>query len=78
MCRSTLHAALCAFVHAVRAVSGVKRCDRASCLQGRVTDHRVGLTEHGIENVMNGERLELFTDALQQRHQTELLAQLDS
>lgn len=46
--------------------------------QGRVTDHRVGLTEHGIENVMNGERLELFTDALQQRHQTELLAQLDS
>ena len=44
--------------------------------QGRVTDHRVGVTEHGIESVMNGERLTVFADALQLRHQAELLAQL--
>ena len=82
-CRPGLYAALYAaadeFMHSeVYAVLVVAKFHRASCLQGRVTDHRVGVTEHGIENVMNGERLELFTDALQQRHQAELLAQLDS
>lgn len=42
-----------------------------------MTDHRVAVTEHGIDSVMNGERLALFTDALQQRHEAELLSQLD-
>lgn len=46
-------------------------------VQGRVTDHRVGVTEHGIDSVMNGERLAVFADALQLRHQAEMLAQLD-
>lgn len=45
--------------------------------QGRVTDHRVGVTEHGIDSVMNGEKLAVFADALQLRHQAEMLAQLD-
>ena len=42
-----------------------------------MTDHRVGVTEHGIVSVMNGERLAVFADALHQQHQAELLAQLD-
>lgn len=45
--------------------------------QGRVTDHRVGITEHGIEPVMDGEALDVFIDALRLQHQTELLANLD-
>ncbi|KAL0038242.1 hypothetical protein WJX79_009887 [Trebouxia sp. C0005] len=45
--------------------------------QGRVTDHRVAVTEHGIDSVMSGERLAVFADALQLRHQAEMLAQLD-
>lgn len=45
--------------------------------QGRVTDHRVGITEHGIDSIMSGERLAIFADALQLRHQAELLAQFD-
>ncbi len=48
-----------------------------SRLQGRVTDHRVAITEHGIDSVMSGERLAVFADALQLRHQAEVLAQLD-
>ena len=35
--------------------------------QGRVTDHRVGLTEHGIDSVLAGERLDPFIEALQAR-----------
>ena len=45
-------------------------------LQGRVTDHRVGLTEHGMEGVLSGERLPVFIEALQLHHQSELLASL--
>jgi peptide chain release factor 1 len=40
--------------------------------QGRVTDHRVGLTSHRIEAIMQGE-LEEFTDALQAQHRAEQL-----
>ncbi|XP_020598670.1 uncharacterized protein LOC110038238 [Phalaenopsis equestris] len=32
--------------------------------QGRVTDHRVGITHHAIEDVMEGESLDVFVDAL--------------
>jgi len=38
----------------------------------------VGITEHGIDSVMNGERLAVFADALQLRYQAEFLARLDS
>jgi hypothetical protein len=44
--------------------------------QGRVTDHRVGVTEHGLEGVLSGERLPVFIDALQLHHQSQLLASL--
>jgi peptide chain release factor 1 len=43
---------------------------------GRVTDHRVGVTEHGMEAVMGGERLDAFVDALRLQHQADLLAAL--
>ncbi|KAK9821970.1 hypothetical protein WJX81_007188 [Elliptochloris bilobata] len=42
--------------------------------QGRVTDHRVGVTEHAIDAVLSGERLELFLDALALHHRRQLLA----
>ncbi|XP_058082644.1 peptide chain release factor 1, mitochondrial isoform X2 [Magnolia sinica] len=32
--------------------------------QGRVTDHRVGITHHSIDDVMQGESLDVFIDAL--------------
>ncbi|RLN30315.1 uncharacterized protein C2845_PM05G11740 [Panicum miliaceum] len=32
--------------------------------QGRVTDHRVGITHHSIADVMEGENLDVFIDAL--------------
>ena len=47
-------------------------------LQGRVTDHRVGVTEHGMEGVLSGERLGVFVEALQVHHQGLLLANLDA
>lgn len=43
--------------------------------QNRVTDHRVGLTLHKLEAVMEG-RLEEFIEALQSREQTEKLKAL--
>ena len=46
-------------------------------MQGRVTDHRVGVTEHGMEGVLNGTRLHIFVEALQARHKQEQLEELD-
>jgi len=43
--------------------------------QGRVTDHRIGLTLYKIERIMDGELDELI-DALAAEHQAEQLAQL--
>jgi protein subunit release factor A len=42
-------------------------------LQGRVTDHRVNITEHGMDQVLRGERLSAFIRALQQQHLSELM-----
>jgi peptide chain release factor 1 len=42
--------------------------------QGRVTDHRVGITEHNIERIMGGDGLDSFIDALKVAEQNELLA----
>lgn len=47
-------------------------------LQGRVTDHRIGVTEHGIDAIMNGENLDTFFDALRLQNQAELLSHLDN
>jgi peptide chain release factor 1 len=44
--------------------------------QGRVTDHRIGLTLYKIDRIMDGELDELL-DALGAEHQAEQLAQLD-
>ncbi|CAL8462217.1 g1748 [Coccomyxa elongata] len=44
--------------------------------QGRVTDHRVGVTEHGIEGVLSGASLDVFTEALVTHHKQQLLSDL--
>lgn len=44
--------------------------------QGRVTDHRIGLTLYKIERIMNGDLDELI-DALASHEQAEMLAQLN-
>jgi len=45
--------------------------------QGRVTDHRIGLTIHNLENVLEG-ALDEFIDQLTTHYQTESLQQTDS
>jgi peptide chain release factor 1 len=40
--------------------------------QNRVTDHRIGLTIHQLDQVMDG-KLEVIIDALTQHYQTEKL-----
>lgn len=42
--------------------------------QGRVTDHRVGITQHCIEDVMEGERLDVFIDALLLQEEVDAIA----
>ena len=41
-----------------------------------MTDHRVGVTEHGIEAVMLGERLDPLVEAVRLQAQSEALASL--
>lgn len=41
-----------------------------------MTDHRIGVTEHGIQAILDGSNLQTFVDALQQHHKQELLADL--
>lgn len=45
-------------------------------LQSRVTDHRVNVSQHGIENIMAGEGLDAFIQPLIQQHQADLLNSL--
>ena len=42
--------------------------------QGRVTDHRIGLTLHSLDLVLEGRGLDEIIDALTTEHQTSLLA----
>ena len=44
--------------------------------QGRVTDHRIGVTQNDIEAVLAGERLNEFIDAMQKLQQHDALASL--
>lgn len=44
--------------------------------QGRVTDHRIGLTLYKLEQVMAGEELDAVLDSLTQEHQAEALAEI--
>lgn len=46
--------------------------------QGRITDHRVSLTEHGMSAMMDGQLLDTFIDALAIQRQNDLLATLGS
>ncbi|AQK41984.1 Peptide chain release factor 1 [Zea mays] len=42
--------------------------------QGRVTDHRVGVTHHSIADVMEGESLDMFVDALLLQEEMDAIA----
>ncbi|KAJ8478184.1 hypothetical protein OPV22_021911 [Ensete ventricosum] len=42
--------------------------------QGRVTDHRVGITHHSIEDVMGGESLDMFVDSLLLQEEMDAIA----
>lgn len=57
-------------------VESIFKQPAAVSLQGRVTDHRVGATEHDINAVMAGERLHVFTEALTSHHKAQLLDNL--
>lgn len=46
--------------------------------QGRVTDHRVGITHHSIDDVMQGENLDVFIDALLLKQEMEAIASFSS
>ncbi|KAJ4807523.1 Peptide chain release factor 1 [Rhynchospora pubera] len=46
--------------------------------QGRVTDHRVGITQHSIADVLEGEGLDIFIDALVLREEMDTIASLTS
>ncbi|KAM0824737.1 hypothetical protein ACQ4PT_070002 [Festuca glaucescens] len=46
--------------------------------QGRVTDHRVGVTHHAIEDVMEGESLDVFIDALLLQEEMDAIASFAS
>jgi peptide chain release factor 1 len=60
--------------------SQVKSGDRSDKIrtynfpQNRVTDHRIGLTVHQLDRVLEGE-LDAFVAALRQHHQAEILAE---
>ncbi|GMI66699.1 hypothetical protein like AT2G47020 [Hibiscus trionum] len=46
--------------------------------QGRVTDHRVGITYHAIDDVMQGENLDVFVDALLLQQEMDAIATFSS
>lgn len=46
--------------------------------QGRVTDHRVGITSHSIDDVMQGESLDCFIDALLLQQEMDAIASFSS
>ncbi|KAA8531277.1 hypothetical protein F0562_005986 [Nyssa sinensis] len=46
--------------------------------QGRVTDHRVGVTHHSINDIMQGENLDIFIDALLLQQEMDAIASFSS
>ncbi|TXG63213.1 hypothetical protein EZV62_010207 [Acer yangbiense] len=46
--------------------------------QGRVTDHRVGITHHAIDDMMQGENLDIFIDALLLQQEMDAIASFSS
>lgn len=45
--------------------------------QGRVTDHRINMTSYNIQEVLNGEGLQEFINALVAEHQAEQLSEIN-
>lgn len=41
-----------------------RKIDDVEHLQGRITDHRIGLTIYGMEEMMNGSKLDGFIQAM--------------
>jgi peptide chain release factor 1 len=41
-----------------------------------VTDHRIGFTTMNLQNVMDGEGLELIIEALRKQHEVETIQEL--
>lgn len=71
VCRSTRGQRHTQLLHA-----SPKTCSPPLPPQGRVTDHRVGLTLHGMEAVLVQGDIDPFIDALALDHQMRLLASL--
>ncbi|ERN02009.1 uncharacterized protein LOC18430109 [Amborella trichopoda] len=46
--------------------------------QGRVTDHRAGITYHSIDDVMEGESLDIFIDALLLKQEMDAISSFSS
>jgi len=46
--------------------------------QGRVTDHRVGITHHAIDDMLQGEILDAFIDALLLQQEMDAIASFSS
>ncbi|XP_057485699.1 peptide chain release factor 1, mitochondrial-like isoform X1 [Actinidia eriantha] len=46
--------------------------------QGRVTDHRVGITHHSVNDIMQGENLDIFIDALLLQQEMDAIASFSS
>ncbi|CAI9774249.1 unnamed protein product [Fraxinus pennsylvanica] len=46
--------------------------------QGRVTDHRIGITNHSIDGMMQGENLDIFIDALLLQQEMDAIANFSS
>ena len=44
--------------------------------QGRVTDHRISLTIHGLDAVLNGQDLSILIDALQREDEKKAMLHL--
>lgn len=79
-CRCSTHLDVHSRCLGVAACSSISWRSSFWCVssQGRVTDHRVGHTEHGIDRVLAGESLDVFIDALQAQYMNERLLSLGS
>ena len=57
----------------MRSVDRSEKIRTYNYAQERVTDHRIGLTKKNLTSVLDGESLQVFIDALQERHRESLV-----
>lgn len=60
-------------------VSGASRSDKTrtyNWAQDRMTDHRIGLSVTGIQNILDGEGLEYVLEQLKQHHDSQRMESL--